>query len=263
MIKLFRNIRQNLLMENKTEKYFKYAIGEIVLVVIGILIALQINNWNEQRKDRVKEQVILKQLQEDYQSNLIQLEDKMVTREKILIAAFQLLRAFDEPVGVVRDSVIKDLANIRHDPTFDPIKNNLTSSENLRLIRNNELRRLLSNWSSDVVGVQEIEVIWTKLVIEQYVPIVSELGLGRDVYNSFMNDSEHNWLLDKNTNSYKAGIRTSKLSTTLNEILTSKKLESLISSSIAHNKGANLQSEALRLRILEILNLIKPEIKNY
>ncbi len=49
MIKFFRKIRQNLLMENKTSKYFKYAIGEIILVVIGILIALQINNWNENR----------------------------------------------------------------------------------------------------------------------------------------------------------------------------------------------------------------------
>jgi uncharacterized membrane protein YgaE (UPF0421/DUF939 family) len=44
-------MRQNLLMENKTSPYFKYAIGEIVLVVIGILIALQINNWNESRKE--------------------------------------------------------------------------------------------------------------------------------------------------------------------------------------------------------------------
>jgi hypothetical protein len=50
MIKFFRKIRQNLLLENKNGKYFKYAIGEIVLVVIGILIALQINNANEQSK---------------------------------------------------------------------------------------------------------------------------------------------------------------------------------------------------------------------
>ena len=54
MIKFFRKIRQNLLNQGKTSKYFKYAIGEIVLVVIGILIALQINNWNEERKDNVE-----------------------------------------------------------------------------------------------------------------------------------------------------------------------------------------------------------------
>ena len=51
MIKFFRKIRLNLLKYGKTTKYFKYAIGEIILVVIGILIALQINNWNENRKD--------------------------------------------------------------------------------------------------------------------------------------------------------------------------------------------------------------------
>jgi len=50
MIKFFRNIRKTLMTEGKTSKYLKYAIGEIVLVVIGILIALQINNWNEYRK---------------------------------------------------------------------------------------------------------------------------------------------------------------------------------------------------------------------
>ena len=50
MIKFFRSLRMQLLSENKTGKYLKYAIGEIILVVIGILIALQINNWNENRK---------------------------------------------------------------------------------------------------------------------------------------------------------------------------------------------------------------------
>ena len=50
MIKFFRKIRQQLLVENKFSKYLLYAIGEIILVVIGILIALQINNWNEVRK---------------------------------------------------------------------------------------------------------------------------------------------------------------------------------------------------------------------
>ena len=52
MIKFFRKIRQKLLTENKLSKYLIYAIGEIILVVIGILIALSINNWNEDRNNR-------------------------------------------------------------------------------------------------------------------------------------------------------------------------------------------------------------------
>lgn len=51
MIKFFRKIRYNLMETGKTGKYLKYAIGEIILVVIGILIALSINNWNEQKKE--------------------------------------------------------------------------------------------------------------------------------------------------------------------------------------------------------------------
>ena len=62
MIKFFRNIRQNLLNEGKITKYLKYAIGEIVLVVIGILIALQINNWNEGRKEKLLENNLKKNL---------------------------------------------------------------------------------------------------------------------------------------------------------------------------------------------------------
>lgn len=58
MLRFFRQIRQGLLTHNKFSKYLLYAIGEIVLVVLGILIALQINTWNEDRKDRL---TVLKQ----------------------------------------------------------------------------------------------------------------------------------------------------------------------------------------------------------
>ena len=65
MIKYFRKIRQNLLSEGKTGKYFKYAIGEIVLVVIGILIALYINNWNEERKQNIVEKEFINGIKVD------------------------------------------------------------------------------------------------------------------------------------------------------------------------------------------------------
>lgn len=70
MIKFFRKIRQKVLTENKLSNYLIYAIGEIILVVIGILIALQINNWNERRKANKQELLLLKQLQIDINSNL-------------------------------------------------------------------------------------------------------------------------------------------------------------------------------------------------
>jgi len=70
MIKFFRKIRQNLLLENKTGKYFKYAIGEIILVVIGILIALGINNWNEEGKLNNKRQQYYNQLISDINKDI-------------------------------------------------------------------------------------------------------------------------------------------------------------------------------------------------
>jgi len=69
MIKFFRKIRYNLMSENKTGKYFKYAIGEIVLVVIGILIALSINNWNEARKEKIQERKVLIELKKSLENN--------------------------------------------------------------------------------------------------------------------------------------------------------------------------------------------------
>ena len=67
--------------QNKTRKYLKYAVGEIVLVVIGILIALQINNWNENSKQRRIEQGYLVSLKEEFNYNLIEL-DKMIERNE-------------------------------------------------------------------------------------------------------------------------------------------------------------------------------------
>ena len=135
MIKFFRKIRQTLLTENKFSKYLLYAIGEIVLVVIGILIALQINNFNEQRKDSEKEQVILKQLKEDYETDLIQLKQKMEMRNEIVSSAFNVLKAIDNPDKIVRDTLIMNIAKVDNNPTFDPIQNDLISSGNLRLIK--------------------------------------------------------------------------------------------------------------------------------
>ena len=75
MIKFFRHIRKDLMEKNKTGRYFKYAIGEIVLVVIGILIALSINNWNEERKGKMKATTILEAIRSDMSKDLEIIEE--------------------------------------------------------------------------------------------------------------------------------------------------------------------------------------------
>ena len=81
MLRFFRSLRQRLLTENKFSKYLLYAIGEILLVVIGILIALQVNTWNEERVEQAEEQAILRQLKTEFTLNLAQLDDKIRSKE--------------------------------------------------------------------------------------------------------------------------------------------------------------------------------------
>tara|TARA_R110001583_G_scaffold192436_1_gene358915 strand:- start:165 stop:929 length:765 start_codon:yes stop_codon:yes gene_type:complete len=77
MIKFFRKIRHKMLTENKFSKYLIYAIGEIVLVVIGILIALQINNWNQNRLKGKKEIQILKSFETQFQNDISQFDESL------------------------------------------------------------------------------------------------------------------------------------------------------------------------------------------
>src|SRR5210317_370552 len=78
MLKFFRHIRKNLMETGKTGKYFKYAIGEIILVVIGILIALSINNWNENRKLQNEELKLLFDIKTNLETTLGNLKNDVI-----------------------------------------------------------------------------------------------------------------------------------------------------------------------------------------
>ncbi len=84
MIKVFRKIRQRFILENRVDKYFAYAIGEIVLVVIGILIALQIDNWNEDRKERKMSAAFLKEIHKDLQTDTLEFNNAMRQLESLI-----------------------------------------------------------------------------------------------------------------------------------------------------------------------------------
>jgi hypothetical protein len=96
MIKLFGKIRQKMLTENKFNKYLFYAIGEIILVVIGILIALQLNNWNQDRKNNEESKTLLLHLQEDVGENIKNLKELQESIEIRKNYAGFILKALDD-----------------------------------------------------------------------------------------------------------------------------------------------------------------------
>jgi hypothetical protein len=159
MIKFFRHIRQNLIMENKTSKYLKYAIGEIVLVVIGILIALSINNWNEGRMDRLLEKKFLIRFDEEISTNIGSISNSIMLNKNRMKRAEFLMKSIDSP-QLAENSASYFIRSIEHagytfypvisDNTFQEIK----SSGKLSLIRNEKIRSALQQyyswWSFDL-----------------------------------------------------------------------------------------------------------------
>lgn len=259
MIKFFRKIRKKLLSENKFSKYLIYAIGEIILVVIGILIALSINNWNEKQKDLAKEQLILKQLNSEYRSNLNQLDEKILMRNEALEACNYLLNQIDNSDSINEDRFYQSLWTIFRDPTFDPIKNDIVGSQNLRLIQNNTLVRYLSNWSSEVFQVQELELEFQKFRTQILLPCYLRLGVSRNINNNLWKDGyTPTEALDKKS-SHKFNIKPTKKSLNLTKILTDVELEGIISQVITHHQVTNIQSQTLRNRITNMLELIAQE----
>jgi len=131
MIKFFRNFRKNLVNEGKTASYLKYAIGEIVLVVIGILIALQINNWNENRKAIDQEIVTAKELYNELNQNLI------YTQKTLKFWEFRL-----EKTKILNDT-IRQPNVIISDSTFNSLLRYALSFGNYKPV-DNKLNKILS-----------------------------------------------------------------------------------------------------------------------
>ncbi|MEM1339674.1 MAG: DUF6090 family protein [Bacteroidota bacterium] len=158
MIKFFRKIRQRLLSENKFSKYLVYAIGEIILVVIGILIALQINNWNQNEQLRNTELKTLKSLHESIKINLVELNhilNAQIQRNKSLQEVL-FVDLSNRPL-VYLDSLITD--NIEN-YTFDPstgIYNSIINSGKIEIITNDSLKNRISKLYDSVTDYQESE----------------------------------------------------------------------------------------------------------
>lgn len=148
MIKFFRKIRQKLLAEDKFSKYLIYAIGEIVLVVIGILIALQINNWNEERLANISEDKALLALKNEFDKNIERFQYIIKERDSAQV----VLRTYFDIIA--NDTIpIEKKAQANKGVYFGgswgaqyTVLNGLVNSGAIDNIKNDSLKILLTLW---------------------------------------------------------------------------------------------------------------------
>jgi len=160
MLFLLRKIRKSLFIPGKLRTYLAYAAGEIILIVVGILIAVQIGNWNQMRKDRAEETEVLLRLKTDFEANqeLLTVNQEQYSQGSERMRA--LLEILDPEPNVHPDDLIFSyMRSLGFTPKYTPkvgVINGLINSGRITLIRNEELNYLLNAWPSAYDGYEYI-----------------------------------------------------------------------------------------------------------
>ncbi|MCB9320929.1 MAG: hypothetical protein H6570_16720 [Lewinellaceae bacterium] len=188
MIPVFRKIRQGLFSSGKFRSYLGYALGEIILVVIGILIALQINNWNEDHKDRIKEQKILVSLQEDFRYTQHALETSL----SIYPEEIERLDSSLHYIGMQVSELTPErkftlfYTGYRSTAVVEGTLNSILNTDKLELISNDTLKNLLTAYPAEIKkflsqqeNVKRVVLEIQRPILESYVSL-AEFGLGQD-----------------------------------------------------------------------------------
>ena len=193
MIKFFRHIRKSLLMENKISTYLKYAIGEIVLVVIGILIALQINNWNESKIEHLEERTYYKNIQ------------RQITEDKNAIVANieynnRFLKQFQLAIKIIEENdrtKVDTLAiislNLTEFSDFHRQGNifeTMVNSGEIKLLKNQRIVEALQQLEEKYIFINKLEDLHSQAIVNFVVPsILSSLKVygivARDIDNLY------------------------------------------------------------------------------
>nr|WP_297912032.1 DUF6090 family protein [uncultured Allomuricauda sp.] len=168
MLRFFRRIRQDLLREKRFSSYLFYALGEIILVVAGILIALQIDNWNTKKKNLDAERAYLKSLNIEFSTNLVTLENTLKENEDLIKALDKLTGLFDPDTleSISEKKVALFLNPLGKEVVYYPVRgvmNDIISSGNLNLIRNSELRQKIASFNNELKRVENQERVASEI----------------------------------------------------------------------------------------------------
>ncbi|WP_167616854.1 DUF6090 family protein [Maribellus sediminis] len=159
MLRFFSKMRYKLAAENRIGKYLRYAVGEILLVVIGILIALQVNNWNQQRKDNLSELEVLNGLQKEFSSNLDALNNSINQDQQIVNGCFEIINLIRsdelEEKSEKLDSLLQFVGSFGTFNAVTGVTDEIINSGKLHILKNDSLRVKLTQWSGRLTDAKE------------------------------------------------------------------------------------------------------------
>lgn len=159
MLSFFRKIRLTLLGNGSIGKYLKYAIGEIVLVVIGILLALQINNWNEDQKIQRKERILLQNLQEEFQTQISAMETYIEIQQLVKEDIEVIIEHYNNHGFTQLDSIFKRINDVSIRTTFTNQISSLTemiASGEINILDNQDLKKDLLRFNQSMQTFMDI-----------------------------------------------------------------------------------------------------------
>ena len=160
--------------KNKTGKYLKYAIGEIVLVVIGILIALSINNWNDERKNRIKEEIVLKGLLVDLKTNQKLIKEGLIDykeNKKLSQGMAKLIGQAPTQANIVlMDSLTFWSAEYTTVELISTSIIALSTSDKIDLLKNENLKQQILKYPTYIELYKEREDLVRSIVVDQIRP---------------------------------------------------------------------------------------------
>ncbi|MEQ6168187.1 DUF6090 family protein [Ekhidna sp. MALMAid0563] len=171
--------------ENKLTSYLLYAVGEIVLVVIGIIIAVQINTWNDARLNHRKERVILKDLYQEFQINKTKLDETIRHHQSLAEATSKIMSLMGESEAVLSQHNLDSLIYLSLDYTdFNASQSvimELISSGKLNLISSDELRALIFEWVSEMDEKKEGYETMDQISQMQTLPYLTQNATMKDI----------------------------------------------------------------------------------
>ncbi|PWN07297.1 DUF6090 family protein [Rhodohalobacter mucosus] len=162
MITLFRRLRQKFIGEGNTGRYILYAIGEILLVVTGILIALQVNNWNEERRERSTELLYLQSFKEDLDQNMAELDRVIEKTSRVAVYNDSLLTFLvsAESASLDQELFLRLLGESAGYTIFQSKEGTIQSiigSGALEVIRDPFIRMKIAVWEGDLKNIRAWE----------------------------------------------------------------------------------------------------------